>query len=53
MAVQETIRKDEEGYFERESWTGKDPPVRLDNSAVLNEMEEKFNHLPVREREKN
>ena len=53
MAVQETIRKDEEEYPERETWTGKDPPVRLDNLTILNDLEEKFKYLPVREGEKN
>ena len=43
MAVQETIQKDEEGYSEREAWTGEDPPVRLDNSAFF---------LPGQERER-
>ena len=51
IAVQETIQKDEEGFSETETWRGKDPPVRLDNSAVLNDLKEKFKYLPVRERE--
>ena len=51
MAVQKTVQKYEEGYSEKETWTGKDPSVRLDYSAVLNVMEEKFKYLPVQERE--
>ena len=41
MAVQETTPNDGKGYMEGEIWTGKDPPVRLDNSVVLNNPEDK------------